>query len=104
MTTDPIHDALAHDDVIEPDAAFTAAVMAAVREAEREAALPPIGFPWRRFGFGLTASIATPLLVAFSGVPAPTPEDVAPLAWTATALVWSWLFYVVARRIARLAP
>lgn len=100
MTTDPVHDALARDEAIEPGPAFTASVMAAVRDA----ALPPIGFPWRRFALGLTASIATPLLVALTGTPAPTPEEIAPLAWTAIALTGSWLCYAAARRIGRVAP
>jgi hypothetical protein len=101
MTTDPVHDALAPEATIEPGPAFTASVMAAVR---RDAALPPIGFPWRRFALGLTASIATPLLVALTGVPAPTPEEIAPLAWTAIALTASWLCYAAARRLGRTAP
>ena len=98
MTNDPIDDALAHEPTIEVDPAFTASVMAAVH---REAMLPPIAFPWRRCVAGALASAAIPLLVALTGVSAPTPEAVAPLAWTAVALTGTWLCYAAAMRVAR---
>lgn len=96
MSADPIHDALAHEPVIEPDPAFTATVMSAVR---READVPPIAFPWRRFAGGLAATIAAPVMASIAAPPLPDPSVAAPLGWVALALLGSWACYAISRRL-----